>query len=227
MVYSYSVDQNPQRVPFQLTGHQRKLQVSLAQRNQTLGDLYEAACRVYADELLPSRLALAAHALRELTGGLPVALDLPIPVNPAYITEQVDILEPFWMRALSSGCHQNGEWIGTIDLPVRSLLKQVHRLFEWLRVNRPKRREVAREMFRKMDPYGLQLPEELVDLRYKTWKDLVRYFNNTAHGEPTTVQEFGTNLEALERLLIDNLSRTPSVDLSVIDSILAEESGDA
>lgn len=78
-----------------------------------------------------------------------------------------------------------------------------------------------------MDPYGLQLPEELVDLRYNIWKDLVRYFNNTAHGKPTTVQEFGTNLEALERLLVDNLSRTPSVDLSVIDSILAEESGDA
>ena len=109
----------------------QRLHISLAQKNQTLGDLYEAACRVYADELLPSRLALAAHALRELTDALPKAVDVPIPVDPAQITDQVKI-ELFWMGSLKSDCHQKGEWIGNIDEVVRTLLKELHRFFEWL-----------------------------------------------------------------------------------------------
>jgi hypothetical protein len=94
-------------------------------------------------------------------------------------------------------------------------------------VNCPKRSEVEQQMFRKMDPYGLPLPEDLEKLRLRSWKSLVRYFNKTAHGGPSTPQEFATNLEGLERLLLDSLLRTPSVDLSAIDRILAEEPDDA
>jgi hypothetical protein len=39
LVYSYSVDQNPQSVAFQFAAHQQRLHISLAQTNHTLGDL--------------------------------------------------------------------------------------------------------------------------------------------------------------------------------------------
>jgi hypothetical protein len=119
---------------------------------------------VYGDELLPSRLALAARALRELTDALPKAVDVAIPVDPAQITNQVNILEPFWMDALKSACHQEGKWIGNIDEVVRTLLRELHQFFEWIRVNRPKRSEVEQQMFRKMDPYGSNAPRGLASL---------------------------------------------------------------
>ena len=215
------------RTPFRFTGSQQLIYSSLLQKSRGLADLYEGALRVYWNERYPARLILAAHSLRELADGLPKALDLPIPVNPALITEQVNTLEPIWGNALQSGCHQNGEWTGAIDGPLRKLLRELHGFFEWLKTNRPKRSLVAAEMFRSTDPSGLSLPETLAHPRVKAWQELRRYFSNTAHGESTTVEDFATKLEALERILIDSLCRTPSEDLSAIDRILEEGANDA
>jgi hypothetical protein len=215
------------RAPFQFSGSQQQIYSSLLQKNQGLADLYEGALRVYWEGRYPARLILAGHSLRELANGLPKAFDLPIPVNPALITEQVNTLEPLWSSALKSGCHQSGEWTGTIDGPLRTLLQKLHGFFEWLKTNRPKRSLVATEMFRTTDPSGLSLPETLEQPRVKAWQELRRYFSNTAHGESTTVEEFAAKLEALERILLDSLCRTPSVDLSEIDRILEEGASDA
>lgn len=210
-----------------LTGSQQLIHSALIQEGQELADLYEAAIRVYWDGRLPARLRLAAHSLRELVDGLPKAMDLPIPVNPALITDQVNTLEPIWGNALKSGCHQNGEWAGTIDGPLRNLLQKLRDFFEWLEVNRPKWNAVIIQMFRVTDPSGQSLPETLEQKRAKAWKELRRYFNNTAHGESTTAEDFATKMEALERILFDSLCRKPSEDLSAIDRILQEGAGDA
>jgi hypothetical protein len=215
------------RAPFQFTGRQQLIYGSLIQKSQGLADLYEAGLRVYWNERYPARLILAAHSVRELIDGLPKAFDLPIPVNPALITDQVNALEAIWGNALRSGCHQNGEWTGTIDGPLRKLLQKLRDLFEWLKVNRPKRSLVAAQMFRSTDPSGLSLPETLEQPRVKAWQELRRYFNNTAHGESTTVEEFGASVETLENILLESLCRTPSVDLSAIDRILEEGASDA
>jgi hypothetical protein len=61
----------------------------------------------------------------------------------------------------------------------------------------------------------------------KAWQAIRRYFSNTAHGESTTVDEFAAKLDALERILLDSLFRTPSEDLSAIDRILEEGASDA
>lgn len=215
------------RTPFQFTGSQQQIYSALLQRSQGLADLYEGALRVYWEGRYPARLILAAHSLRELANGLPKAFDLPIPADPALITDQVNSLELPWSNALQSTCHQNGEWTGPIDVPLRKLLQKLHAFFEWLKTNRPKRSLVAAEMFRSTDPSGLSLPETLEQPRVKAWQELRRYFSNTAHGESTTVEDFAAKLEALERILLDSLCRTPSVDISAIDRILEEGASDA
>jgi hypothetical protein len=215
------------RALFQFTGSQQQIYSSLLQKDQGLADLYEGALRVYWEGRYPARLILAAHSLRELANGLPKAFDLPIPVDPALITNQVNSLELPWSNALQSTCHQNGEWTGPIDVPLRKLLQELHAFFEWLKTNRPKRSEVVIQMFRSTDPSGKPLPETLEQQRMKAWQELRRYFSNTAHGESTTVDEFAAKLDALERILLDSLFRTPSVDLSAIDRILQEEASDA
>ena len=212
---------------FQFTGRQQLIHGSLVLKSQELGDLYEAALRVYSDRGNPARLILAAHSIRELAGGLPKAFDLPIPVDPGLITDQVNALEPIWNNAVRSGCHQQGAWNGAIDGPLRKLLQKLHEFFEWLKENRPKRRLVAAQMFRDADPSGLPLPETLEEPRIKRWLELRRYFSNAAHGESTTEDEFAANVETLERILLDSLYRQPSEDLSAIDRILEEGATDA
>lgn len=199
----------------------------LVEKSQDLAALYIAALQVFSDKRIPARLKLAAHSMRELADGLPKTFDLPISVDPALITEQIDALEPIWNNALNSGCHQNGEWIGNIDGPLRKLLRRLHGLFEWLKQNRPKRRLGIKHMFRAADPSGQPLPEALEDARAGEWLALRRYFSNAAHGEATTDDVFLTRVEILERILLDSLYRQPSQDLSVIDRILKEESSDA
>lgn len=212
---------------FQFTSRQQLIHGSLSKKSQELADLYEAALRVYSDAGNPCRLILAAHSLRELADGLPKTFDLPIPVDPGKITNQINILEPVWNNALTSGCHQNGGWIGNIDEPLRKLMQKLHALFAWLKENRPKRRDVAKQMFRGADPSGQPLPETLEDQRATKWLQLRRYFSNGAHGESTTEAEFLANVETLETILLDSIYRQPSVDLSVIDSILEEGASDA
>ena len=112
--------------PFQFTGSQQQIYSSLLQKSQTLADLYEGALRVCWEGRYPARFILAAHSLRELANGLPKAFDLPIPVDPALITERVNSLELPWINALQSTCHQAGEWTGSIDVPLRKLLQKLH-----------------------------------------------------------------------------------------------------
>lgn len=226
--YSDVVDLNAsgdKRMPFQFTGSQQLIHSSLHQKGHGLADLYEAALRVNLDRY-PAYLILAAHSLRELVDGLPEALDLPIPVDPGLITERMNSLEPVWSNALNSGCHQKGEWTGTIDMPLRKLLQKLNDFFEWFRIKRPARRGMAIQMFRAADPFGQPLPETLEQQRAEAWQQLRRYFNNTAHGKTTTGDEFAAKLDALERILLESLCRRPSEDLSEIDRILNEGASD-
>jgi len=192
-----------------------------------MADLYESAFRVYRDDGNPDRLALAAHSIREMIGSLPKLLDLPVLAEQGRLGDQVNALEPLWHGAVKSGCHQQGEWVGEIDGPLRRLLQKMHEFFQWWRESHPKRRILAAKMFRETDPSGLQIPETLAQKRVKRWLDLHDYFVGVAHRRSTTVDEFAANVEALEQILLDSLYRQPSEDLSAIDRILEEGAIDA
>jgi hypothetical protein len=211
---------------FQFTGRQQLIHGSLVQKSQEMADLYESALRIYRDDGNPCCLALAAHSIREMIGGLPKVLDLPVLADQGRLGDHVNALEPLWHGAVTSGCHQQGAWAGEIDGPLRKLLQKMHEFFQWWKDSRPKRRVVAAKMFRETDPSGLQLPETLEQQRVKRWLDLHDYFVGVAHRKSTTPEEFATNVEALEQILLDSLYRQPSEDLSAIDRILEEgESG--
>jgi hypothetical protein len=212
---------------FQFTGRQQLIHGSLAKKSQEMADLYESALRVHWDEGNRCRLILAAHSIREMTGNLPKVLDLPVLSETGRLGDQVDALERVWDRAAKSDCHLEGKWTGNIDEPLRNLLQKIPKLFEWKKQNRPKRGAVAAKMFRGTDPSGLPLPETLEQKRVKSYLGLHDYFVGVAHRVATTPEEFAAKLEALEKILLDSLCRTPSEDLSAIDRILEEGAGDA
>ena len=140
-----------------------------------------------------------------------------------YTKPAVNALQDAWNGgAIKSGCHKDGQWSGTIDKRLARWLGRVHGFFQWWRDSHPKRRDVALNLFRYLDPSGLPLPEPLEKQRADRWLELHNYFVRTAHRAPTTSEDFETRLEALEQLLLDSLFRQPSEDLSVIDAILKE-----
>lgn len=213
------------RTPFQFTGRQRLIYDSLTQKGQELAELYESALRVYWDEGNPGSIMLAAHSIREITKNLPKVLQLP--VDTGRLGDHVDALEKVFDKATKSECHQEGKWTGNIDEPLRDLLTSVAKLFVWKRENRSQQRIITAKMFRSIASSGLSLPQTLEEERTDAWLELHDYFVPVAHGKPTTREEFAAKLEALERILVNSLHPTPSVDLSAIDRILEEGAGDA
>lgn len=211
--------------PFQFTGRQRTVYQSIALKNPMMAELYECALRVLQDNGNSGRIFLAAHSIREMTNGLPKVLDLPIVAEQGRLGDQMNGLEPVWNGALASGCHSNGQWSGAIDAPLERLLRALHGFFLWWRESRPKRKEVAIQLFRSMDLVGIPLPEPLEKQRAKRWLELHDYFVGVAHRSSTTDVDFQSNLQDLEQILMDSLYRQPSEDLAAIDQILLE--GDA
>lgn len=208
--------------PFQFTGRQQTVYAAIAAKDVAMAELYEDALRVLVDASNPGRFFLAAHAIREMTNELPSVIDLPIFADQGRLGDQVSALEAAWHGALESECHNDGKWSGAIDGRLQRWLGRVHQFFQWFRESRPKRRDVAVNLFRHLDPAGLPLPEPLEKQRAGRWLELHNYFVRTAHRSPTTDDEFTAHLQALEQLLLDSLFRQPSEDLSVIDALLKE-----
>lgn len=216
-----------ERQPFQMTGRQQLVRRALSENLEAVGALYECALRVLSDRSNPGRLLLAAHSIREMTGGLPKFLDLPILAEQGRMGDQVSGLEVTWVKAAKSQCHDDGNWAGEIDDPLRKLLGALHKFFQWRKDNRPKRRDVAAELLRSTDPSGMPLPETLEKKRIDRWLKLHDYFVGVAHQSPTTAEEFTMALYDLEQVLLECLYRQPSEDFSAIDALLAEENSNA
>jgi hypothetical protein len=214
------LDDSP--VAFRLTGRKQSVYESLAAKSLAMAELYENALRALFDGANSGRFFLAAHAIREMTNGLPGVMDLPILAEQGRLGDQVNALEGAWNGALKSGCLKDGLWSGTIDKSLERWLDRVHKFFQWWRDGQPKRRAVAVKLFRHLDPAGLPLPVPLEKQRADRWLELHTYFVRTAHRAPTTAEDFETRVQALEQLLLDSLFRQPSEDLSVIDAILKE-----
>lgn len=213
--------------PFQMTGRQQLVYRSLTDKSEPVALLYECSLRVLADGSNPGRVLLAAHSIREMMGGLPKVLELPVLADQGRLGDQMNALEPIWNGAKKSQCHQGGEWAGEIDGPLQSLLKGLHKFFQWWKDSRPRRRDVATQLFRQTDPAEMPLPETLEKKRADRWLALLDFFVRVAHGSSTTPEEFAASMDGLEQILLDNLYRRPSEDLSAIDAILAEELPDA
>ena len=123
---------------FQMTGRQQLVYRSLAEKSESLAALYECALRVMWDGSNPGRVLLAAHSIREMMGGLPSVLALPVLAEQGRLGDQVNALEPIWNGAANSRCHRAGEWAGEIGVRgARSVsLRSVPRVTDLLRAQR-------------------------------------------------------------------------------------------
>ena len=207
---------------FQMTGRQQLVYASLEAHDPACARLYAVALRSRENET-EEELYLSAHSMRLMVTDLPEAFDLPsLSSLPLLANRIVGVSEAWNKGGILSACRANGEWSGEIDGPLRTLLKAIEKFFE---EKIAQKREITAQMFRRTDPSGLPLPEDLGNERVKRWMQIFRYLNDTAHRQPTSFEIFDERISELEQIILESLGRRPSVDLSAIDAILAEEEG--
>jgi hypothetical protein len=208
-----------------LSGQQRTLLRSLAQKSPELSRIYLGANHVLNDSSNPDALSLAAHAIRELMEKIPEYLDVPTRAQKETAKGKIREIEGFWERAIAnSQCHSDGLWNGKIDSPLRKLLAKIESFIDWFRNHYPRRRDEVNQALNRMEDSGRSIPPPLQKLNVEAWMQLRDFFVFVAHHRTRPSRdEFLERLDALERFLLERLNPRTFEDFEEIDNILSEE----
>lgn len=202
-----------------LQGQQREIYESLQRRDPRLGEMYAGALSAL-ERRQPDHLAQAAHSVRELFDKLPASLGIGFATASGWGNE-VEKIVRVWDRARESSCWADGSWSGEIDAPMVLLLQQTESLVEWFR-GRPRPRVMVREVMRRFDPGGREVPGVLGRQREQAWMDARRYFVDVSHHQPTDESAFREWLARFESMLVSQLLPRPFADFDELDRLLTE-----
>ena len=208
---------------FKLTPVQQALYEVMRDKREKIANYYLASVVLLNDELLPDRLALAAHALREVMEKL--ANDGMEIDKGAALREQVKKLQLLWEKAIDE--EQNvaeDKWMGGIGDLLRLFLNGVADFFRRQDVISDARREQAKRFLNKLEVSSIPLPKDVKEEHIDRWINLRKYFNDVAHHHfPVLDQEFKEKAARLELILVDRLNPRPTEDFAAIDELLTEE----
>jgi len=183
--------------------------------------MYLGGIQVMADRSNADRLALAAHAFRELMGQLANLYSGVERLTP--MGEKVSLFQKQWEKARArSVCHADGEWKGSIDDALSRFLVHCRQFFDWHASSFPRRRERVGETLQRLDRSPIRLPRVLTELSVAAWSSIYDYWNRVAHHnvEPGE-DEFLEWVASLERFLLDRLIPRTFEDLSEIDALIS------
>lgn len=217
-----SVDTSPQLL--QLSGNQLTLYGALHAKGAILGTVYHGALSVLQQGGNPDRLALAAHGLRELMEKIPRYLDIPQEKPLPNMLEKVRNLHESWLDTVKrSNCLKGDRWNGAVDKYLEKFLKRTHDFFQWVQDSRPKRKQAAAAVLRKLDPLPFALPKAIEELRVNEWEYIHNYFERVSHHNGiAAIEEFTGWLTTLERFLLERLIPRTFEDHARIDKIIEE-----
>ena len=205
-----------------LSREQQRLHGALCELGEALGAMYLGGLQVLHDTTNPDRVAQSAHSMRELMEKI---VDPKRP--PALTSKVIEVEDVFRAKKPKTNCHsESGGWDGTIDHPLRKILKKLEGFLDWFTTFYPRRKERFRRALRRWDGSDLDLPEASLSGHWKAWKGLNEYFQGVSHhGKSTSAEELRKQVAGLEDFLARQLLKTFD-DLDVIDTLL-KESGNA
>lgn len=203
---------------------QQGIFMALADKQADIAVSYQAAVAILNDKVLPDRLSLAAHALRELMEKLPnedSAVDTGADLN----TKVIALQEP-WADALAEESGRGGDpWTNGIGAVLRAFLVAVGAFFSGRDAIAAGRRQQAVAFLNRLDVAPIPLPQDVQQRNAKQWMGLRQYFNNVAHHRfPPSDAEFSERVTQLEAFLYARLVPQPTADFAAIDALLQEES---
>jgi hypothetical protein len=204
------------------TPRRRELERELRQRSSLLADIYVSALRVLTDENNPDRIALGAHAVRELMEKIPEYLEVPTPAHHESLKPEVQKLLEHWTAMVrKTKCWAMGAWTGEIDGHLGGFLKRLPGFFEWFAAHNPLRRAEARKLLQRLNMGGMEVAVPLEEQNVGLWMELKGYFANTAHHRGAmNPDEFAGSLLRLETFLSDRLVPRTFDDFAEIDEIV-------
>lgn len=210
-----------------LTGQQRVLAAALREKDQQVETMYLGALHVFQQPANPDRLALAAHAVRELMEKLPEHLDVPSHDKPSKRQPSLNVK----VRELADQWSVvEAEVVDAVEISakMRKFNKKAKEFFDWFDQNFHKRREQAAAALRALDVTGRSLPPPIEDLRIQIWRECNDFFQAVSHHRKIcTDDEFTNWLHEFELFLLDHLRPRTFDDFSNLDIIIAEGERDA
>ena len=216
------VQPDPNR-PLALSREQRRLHDALSERGEKLGAMYLGGLQVLQHAANPDRVAQSAHSMRELMEKI---VDPKRPLGlPAKVNEVED---RFRDQKPKTNCHSDAAgWAGTIDPPLRKILKKLEDFLDWFAAYYPRRKERFRHALSRLEGTDLDVAEASFKVHWGIWKGLDRYFQGVSHhGKSTSTEELRRRIAGLEDFLASRLLPTTFDELDAIDTLL-KESGNA
>lgn len=206
-----------------LSREQQRLHGALCEQfGEALGAMYLGGLQVLHDTANPDRVAQSAHSMRELMEKM---VD---PKRRPGLTGKVNEVEDvFRDKKPKTNCHsESSGWNGTIDHPLRKVLKKLEDFLDWFANLYPRKKERFRRALSRWEGSDLNLPETSFEGRWKAWQVLNDYFQGVSHhGKSPSAEELQKQVAGLEDFLARQLLKA-SDDLDVIDALL-KESGNA
>ena len=205
-----------------LSREQQRLHGALCEFGEALGAMYVGGLQVLHDTANPDRMAQSAHSMRELMEKM---VD---PKRRTGLTAKVnEVAGVFRDQKPKTNSHsESGGWDGTIDSPLRKILKKLEDFLERYATFYPRKKERFRRALSRWEGSDIDLPEASLERYWKAWNGLNDYFQGVAHhGKSTSAEELRGQVAGLERFLARRLLKTFD-DLDVIDALL-KESGNA
>lgn len=215
---------------FALSREQQRLHGALCKHDEQLGVMYLGGLQVLRDPANPDRVAQSAHSMRELMEKIG---ETELPTAEGRSTRNMKN-EVFNLRdALakaernSAGYSESGGWTGPFDGHLYRFLKKLSGFFDWVDSDRPSRRAQFQRTLLHLDPSGRPLAEPLRDRRYRAWREMWDFFQDTSHHRAFPgLDGFRRRIGELEVFLGSMLVPRTFDDLDAIDALL-KESGDA
>ena len=134
-----------------------------------------------------------------------------------------DFVAAFRQKAARTACFKGGQWAGSIDNHLRSLLARSMAFIEWSEKHIPSRRAEAVSLLNRLAPTEHPSPAALLNLRASEWSELLRYFNGcTHHDGESDAEEFSRRVADLEDFLLDHLEPHTFEDQDEIDRLIQE-----
>jgi len=222
-----TVDAQP--APLRLSQQQRDSYEALLEKDRTLARIYLGALLVLSCSDHPDRLALAAHALRELMEKIPSYVDVQMKAHREHLGTRDYELQQRWEATHEKTHSRMGlTWRGSIDEFLSQLLGEMDSFFAWYSEHFPRRRAEVISLLRRLDDSGCNLPEKLEELSAQEWMKMRDFFVHTAHHRRfPSDEEFAHMQDALERFLLDRLRPRTFADFDTIDRIIYEGESDA
>lgn len=206
-----------------LSREQQRLHGALCELGEALGAMYLGGLHVLHDTANPDRVAQSAHSMRELMEKI-----VDPKRRPGLTSKVIEVDDVFRDKKPKTNCRsESGAWDGTIDSPLRKILKKLEGFLDWYATRYPRMKERFRRALRRWEGSDHDLHDEAsFGGRWKTWQGLNVYFQAVSHhGKSPSAEELGKQVARLEDFLARHLLKTYD-DLDEIDALL-KESGNA